>query len=467
MVFSSITFLYLFLPIILVLYFITPIKFRNYTLLLASLFFYFCGEPKYILLFIASIIINYIHGILIEKHRGTKAAKYVFVSSIIVNLTLLGIFKYSNFLISNISNIFNIDIKFVKIALPIGISFYTFQAMSYIIDVYRGEVKAQNNIFNLALYISLFPQLIAGPIVRYSTINKELESRSYSFEDFAYGVRRFVIGLTKKVLLANSLGELWKIAIYTEQPSVLTYWLGAIGFTLQIYFDFSAYSDMAIGLGRIFGFHFLENFNYPYISKSITEFWRRWHISLGTWFRDYLYIPLGGNRTTKFKWLRNIFIVWFCTGFWHGADWNFILWGMGFGIILVVEKLFLIKFFGKIPALFSHLYTILIIIFSFVLFNSSNISDALQYMKGMVGLLNVPVFSREALYYLDSYKVLIILAMLCSTPIPLRIFKRKWKGYRVLSVIKNLEPIIYIVLLIVVTGFLIDSSFNPFLYFRF
>jgi alginate O-acetyltransferase complex protein AlgI len=467
MVFSSITFLYIFLPIVLILYFITPHKLRNYILLLASLFFYFCGEPKYITLFIVSIIINYVYGVLIEKHLGTKTAKYVVVSAIIINLLILGVFKYSNFFIKNISYIFNLDIKFVTIALPIGISFYTFQAMSYIIDVYRGEVKAQKNILNLALYISLFPQLIAGPIVRYRTVNEELESRYYSFEDFAYGVRRFVIGLAKKVLLANPLGELWGFALYTEQPSMLTYWLGAIGFTLQIYFDFSAYSDMAIGLGRIFGFHFLENFNYPYISKSITEFWRRWHISLGTWFRDYLYIPLGGNKTTKLKWFRNIFIVWFCTGFWHGADWNFIIWGIGFGIILVVEKLFFIKFLERIPALFCHLYTLLIIIFSFVLFNSSSISDALQYMRGMLGLLNIPVLSKEALYYLNSYKILMILAVLCSTPIPFRIVKKKWKDNKVLSVISNLEPIIYIVLLIVITGFLIDSSFNPFLYFRF
>ena len=466
MVFSSITFLYFFLPVVLVLYFITPNKFKNYILLIASLFFYFCGEPKYTLLLIASITINYFYGILIEKHRGAKIAKCAVVSSIIANLLLLVVFKYSNFLISNISYIFNIDIKFVKIALPIGISFYTFQAMSYVIDVYRGEVKAQKNVFNLALYISLFPQLIAGPIVRYKTINNELTHRNHSFDDFAYGVKRFVVGLAKKVLLANALGEIWKLAMYTEQPSVLFYWLGAVGFTLQIYFDFSAYSDMAIGLGRILGFHFLENFNYPYISKSITEFWRRWHISLGTWFRDYLYIPLGGNKTTKCKWLRNIFIVWFCTGFWHGADWNFIIWGTGFGVILAAEKLFLLNFLKKVPPVFSHVYTLAIIIFSFVVFNSS-IADAAQYMKGMVGLLNIPVFSKEALYYLGSYKVLIILAALCSTPIPLHIAKRISKNCKLLPVVNYLEPIIYIALLIVVTGFLIDSSFNPFLYFRF
>lgn len=467
MVFSSITFLYFFLPIVLIFYFIMPGKYKNYILLLASLFFYFCGEPKYTLLLIASIIINYFHGILIEKYRGTKISKGVVVSSIIINLLLIGIFKYSNFLISNISHIFNIDIKLIKIALPIGISFYTFQTMSYVIDIYRGEVKVQKNILNLALYVSLFPQLIAGPIVRYKAINDELSHRNHSFDDFAYGVKRFVIGLSKKVLLANSLGELWNYAMYAEQPSVLFYWLGAIGFTLQIYFDFSAYSDMAIGLGSIFGFHFLENFNYPYISKSITEFWRRWHISLGTWFRDYLYIPLGGNKTTKYRWVFNIFIVWFCTGFWHGADWNFIMWGIGFGVIIIAEKLFLLNFLEKIPAVFSHIYTLVIIVFSFVVFNSANITDAIQYMKGMLGLLNMPASSKEALYYLGSYKVLIIFAILCCTPTPLHIAKKINKDYKLLSVVNNVEPIIYVVLLIVVTGFIIDSSFNPFLYFRF
>lgn len=467
MVFSSVTFLYFFLPIVLILYFIVPYKYKNYILLLVSLFFYFCGEPKYTLLLIASVIVNYVHGILIEKYCGSKIGKSMVVSSIVINLLMLGIFKYSNFLINNLSDIFNIDIKFVEIALPIGISFYTFQAMSYVIDVYRGEVKAQKNIFNLALYIALFPQLIAGPIVRYKTINEELSNRKHSFDSFAYGVKRFVIGLTKKVLIANSLGVLWKTAIYAEQPSVLLYWLGAIGFTLQIYFDFSAYSDMGIGLGRIFGFHFLENFDFPYISKSITEFWRRWHISLGTWFRDYLFIPLGGNRTGKWKWFRNIFIVWFCTGLWHGAAWNFVIWGIVFGIIIVVEKLFLLKLLEKIPCVFSHMYTLLIVVFSFVLFNSLNISDAVQYMKGMLGLLHIPLFTKESLYYLGSYKVLIIVGMLWATPIPSNIIKKVCQNNKLLSIVNNLEPIIYVLLLIVVTGFLIDSSFNPFLYFRF
>lgn len=467
MVFSSISFLYLFLPIVLIAYFITPNKFRNYILLISSMFFYFCGEPKYIVLFIVSILMNYIHGILIEKYRCAKASRFFLISSVFLNLLMLGIFKYSGFFMDNINSILSMDIKLMKISLPIGISFYTFQAMSYIIDVYRGEVRAQRNILNLALYIALFPQLIAGPIVRYSTINEELEGRYHTYENFAYGVRRFVIGLAKKVLLANSLGELWEIAIYTNHPSILAYWLGALGFTLQIYFDFSGYSDMAIGLGRIFGFHFLENFNYPYISKSITEFWRRWHISLGTWFRDYLYIPLGGNKTTRLKWFRNILIVWFCTGFWHGAEWNFVLWGMAFGVVLAAEKLFLNKVLKRVPAFLAHLYTLLIIIFSFVLFNSYNIHDALQYMKGMLGLMNIPIFSGEALYYLGSYKILIILAGVCATPIVSKTVIEKWKGNKILSALNSLEPVAYIAILILVTSFLVDSSFNPFLYFRF
>lgn len=465
MVFSSITFLYFFLPIVLTVYFITPNKYKNLVLLLGSIFFYFCGEPKYTLLLFSSIIINYIHGILIEKYRGTRIAKGVVISSVVINLLLLGIFKYSNFIVDNINNIFRIDIKFIEIILPIGISFYTFQAMSYVIDVYRGEVKVQKNILNLALYITLFPQLIAGPIVRYKTINEELSNRKHSIEDFAYGVKRFIIGLVKKVILANSLGELWNLVIYTEASSVLFYWLGAVGFTLQIYFDFSGYSDMAIGLGRIFGFHFLENFNYPYISKSITEFWQRWHISLGTWFRDYLYIPLGGNRTTKGRWLLNIFVVWLCTGIWHGAQWNFIIWGIVFGVILVVEKLLLLKILKRIPSAIAHLYTLLLVVLSFVLFNSFNFTEAMVYIKGMIGVLNIPLVTKEALYYLGSYKILIILACLCATPIPIRIARRinrKWT-----RITDCLEPLVYIALLLVLTGFLVDSSFNPFLYFRF
>ncbi len=467
MVFSSMTFLYFFLPMVLIAYFVTPNRYKNYTLLLASLSFYFVGEPKYILLMLLSIVLNYVHGLLIEKYRETKTGKIVFVSALVLNLLFLGLFKYFNFFASNVSTVLNLNIKFLQIALPIGISFYTFQIMSYIIDVYRNEVKAQKNIAYLALYLSLFPQLIAGPIVRYQTINEELTSRNHTMDDFAYGVKRFVIGLTKKVILANALGELWKFAIYTEQPTVLFYWLGAIGFTLQIYFDFSGYSDIGIGLGRMFGFHFLENFDYPYISRSITEFWRRWHISLGTWFRDYLYIPLGGNRTSKWRWYFNIFVVWFCTGFWHGADWNFMIWGLAFGLILVLEKQFLLVWLSKIPAIFSHVYTLMIVTFSFVLFNSSDIFEAGTYMKGLLGQLNIPLYSPESLYYLGSYKVLIFAAVLFATPIPSQVMKKVFKGKMGQSISGILEPIVIICLLLVVTAFLIDSSFNPFLYFRF
>jgi len=339
--------------------------------------------------------------------------------------------------------------------------------MSYTIDVYRGEVKPQKNPFDFATYVALFPQLIAGPIVRYKTIAKEIENRTHSMDNIAYGVKRFVMGLSKKVLIANSLGELNVIASTTNQNSLLFYWIGAIAFALQIYFDFSGYSDMAIGLGRIFGFHFLENFNYPYISKSITEFWNRWHMSLGTWFKDYLYIPLGGNRVSKAKWFRNIFIVWFLTGFWHGADWNFIIWGLYFGIILVIEKIFLKKFLEKIPALWSHIYVILMVVISFVIFNIETTSDMVVYLRGMFGLLEIPLWNVESIYYLKSYGITMIVAMIGATPLMKNIigqYKKREIGKKLMVV---LEPTSYVMLLLIITGYLVDSSFNPFLYFRF
>ncbi|HHX62548.1 MAG TPA: MBOAT family protein, partial [Epulopiscium sp.] len=359
--------------------------------------------------------------------------------------------------------LFGTNIGLLRLALPIGISFYTFQTMSYTIDVYRGEVKPQKNPFDFATYVALFPQLIAGPIVRYKTIAEEIEKRTHSIDKVAYGAKRFVIGLSKKVLIANSLGELNMIAISTKQNSVLFYWIGAVAFALQIYFDFSGYSDMAIGLGRIFAFHFLENFNYPYISKSITEFWNRWHMSLGTWFKDYLYIPLGGNRGSKAKWFRNIFIVWFLTGFWHGASWNFIVWGLYFGVILVLEKMFLKKLFGKIPALFSHIYVLFIVLISFVIFNSDSMSGISIYMKGMFGFLKIPTWNTESVYYLKSYAVTIIMAVIGATPV----IKNMFSKYKENKMGTFLEPIVYVFLLLITTGYLVDSSFNPFLYFRF
>lgn len=462
MVFSSMTFIYYFLPLVLLGYFFTPDRLKNYTLLLASLVFYFVGEPVYILLLLGSVSINYFAGLEIERHHGKPASKWILTLAIASNVLMLAIFKYFNFFAENVNALLKLDIKWVTIALPIGISFYTFQIMSYIIDVYRGEVKAQKNIGYLALYVSLFPQLIAGPIVRYKTIEEELTSRKHTSENFAYGIRRFIFGLLKKVVIANPLGMLWQLAEFADQPTVLFYWLGAVGFMLQIYFDFSAYSDMAIGLGRMFGFHFLENFNFPYISKSVTEFWQRWHMSLGTWFRDYLYIPLGGNRTSKIKWYRNIAIVWLATGIWHGADWNFILWGAIFGILLILEKHVLLSVLERLPVMFRHLYTLTLILFSFVLFNASNLTEAVTVIRGMLGLSGIPLYSEASLYYLMSNKILLIVAMIFSTPVTKVVWNRLSTGK-----LGRLEPAILMMLLIAVTGFLIDASFNPFLYFRF
>ena len=466
MVFSSITFLFSFLPLVIILYFVVPNKGKNVVLLLSSLLFYFCGEPKFGFLFIFSIFINYMFGLLIDQCNQLIFRKITLRIAIAVNIILIGLFKYADFTIKNINSLFSLELPFLKLALPIGISFYTFQAISYLVDVYRGEVKAQKNIINLSLYISLFPQLIAGPIVRYKTVNKELSERKHSFADFSYGVWRFIFGISKKLLIADQVANLWTLSTQTNQPSVLYYWLGAIAFSLQIYFDFSAYSDMAIGMGRMFGFHFLENFDHPFCAKSITEFWRRWHISLGSWFRDYLYIPLGGNRKGKLRWIFNLFVVWGLTGFWHGADWNFILWGLLFGIILMLEKLFLLKILKKIPSFFSHIYTILIVVFSFVLFNNS-IADAATFIKSMIGIMNVPFTSTESLYYLNSYLVLLIISIVFSTNIPNVIFQKItikpiWNKIAIYA-----EPPLLIILFLLSIGYLVDSSFQPFLYFRF
>ncbi len=359
MLFSSLTFLFLFLPLILIIYYTVRIELRNYVLLFFSLFFYAWGEPKYILLMLFSISINYIFGLLVDRWRGTKYIKLILGLSVVFNLGLLGIFKYTNFIIENMKS-FGLEFSIAEIRLPIGISFFTFQAMSYVIDVYRKEGKCQKNPLNLALYISFFPQLIAGPIVRYQTVAKQIEERRENFEQFSEGTKRFIRGLGKKAILANGVGYIADQILTSDfsNLSLTGAWLGIIAYTLQIYFDFSGYSDMAIGLGKMFGFEFLENFNYPYISKSITEFWRRWHISLGSWFRDYLYIPLGGNKGSKYKFYRNIFIVWLATGLWHGASWNFIFWGVFYGVLIVLERNFLLKLLEKLPSYISRIYTL-------------------------------------------------------------------------------------------------------------
>lgn len=463
MLFTSITFLYYFLPLVLIFYFITPKKYRNIILLISSIIFYAYGEPKYVSLMLLEIIISYYGAILIAKYPRYKET--ILAIFITIHLGLLCIFKYTNFLISNINNIFNSNISPLNIIMPIGISFYTFQIISYLVDVYRKKVPPQKNILTLATYISLFPQLIAGPIVRYKDINEELKNRTITLEDTSYGFRRFIIGLAKKVIIANSLGELFNILNNNVPISLASTWLKSLSYMLQIYFDFSAYSDMAIGLGCIFGFHFLENFNYPYISKSITEFWRRWHISLGSWFKDYLYIPLGGSRRGPLILIRNILIVWFLTGLWHGASWNFIIWGLYFGLILLIEKLFLKKYFSKVPAIFKHIYVLFIVLISFIIFNSTTIDEAITTIKNL--FISNSLINSGTIYYLKSYLPLILISLIGATPLIKNIYTKLSKNKTLNKILNILEPIYLIILLIIVTAYLIDSTYNPFLYFRF
>ena len=467
MLFSSISFIYYFLAAVLAVYFLVPFKFKNLVLLLASLGFYFYGEPIYTLLMLATTLSSYIHGLLIDRFRGKTLSKVFLWSSVATSLLTLGFFKYSDFFIHNVNNLLNTDMSLLGIALPIGISFYTFQTMSYTVDVYRGEAKVQKSFIRLATYVALFPQLIAGPIVRYTTVEEELSNRTHSFENFSYGVNRFIIGLSKKVLIADALGNLSRSLKGADEASVAGYWLYAIAISLQLYFDFSGYSDMAIGLGRVFGFHFLENFNYPFISKSIGEFWRRWHISLGSWFKDYVYIPLGGNRVSIPKWLFNTFVVWFLTGFWHGADWTFILWGLYFAIFLVLEKFLLNKFFAKLPKVFSHIYVVIVILVSFVLFNANGLAGAVADIGAMFGAGGLPFWSGETGYYLSGYALILIAAAVGATPlIKTAVLKLKEvKGIR--FAINVLEPVLHVVLLLIVTAYFVDGSFSPFLYFRF
>ncbi|MGN0377232.1 MAG: MBOAT family O-acyltransferase [Suilimivivens sp.] len=466
MLFSSIPFLYYFLPVVLALYFAVPGRFKNTVLLLSGLVFYAWGEPKYVLLLLLSVLVGFVAGILTERYRGKVMAKRVLVVSVVIHLGLLGFFKYSDFLITNWNTLTGFSVPLLKVALPIGISFYTFQILSYEIDVYRGKVAAQKNLISLAAYIAMFPQLIAGPIVRYADIDRELTGRTYSTENFATGVRRFVIGLSKKILLANVFGELCDTFQTSGDKSVLFYWLFALSFTLQIYFDFSGYSDMAIGLGRILGFHFPENFCYPYIAGSITQFWRRWHISLGSWFRDYVYIPLGGNRVSKTGWFFNLFVVWILTGLWHGASWNFVIWGLFFAVLLVVEKMWLLKHLEKSRVL-CHVYVLLAVVFSFVIFYGTDLTDVLTCFGGMIGLNGVPLVSKEFIYYLKSYAVVLLLGMAGATPLLKNLtdkFRKSTVGEKTLNL---LEPFMLIGLLLLNTAYLVDSSFNPFLYFRF
>ena len=466
MLFSSVPFLFYFLPAALILYFLVPGRFKNFILLLASLFFYAWGEPKYVLLMLVSIVQGYLFGLLVEKHRGEKASKLFLALSVLVSLGLLGYFKYADFFLSSVNAVTGLSLPLLKLSLPIGISFYTFQVLSYVIDVYRGETAAQKSFIDLAAYVSLFPQLIAGPIVRYSDVAGQLRDRTHSVSAAAEGVRRFTVGFAKKVLLANQFGALASAYKQTQDASVLFVWLYALAFLLQVYFDFSGYSDMAIGLGRILGFRFPENFNYPYISASITEFWRRWHISLGSWFRDYLYIPLGGSRKGKARQLLNILIVWLATGLWHGAAWTFVLWGLWFAVLLLAEKLWLLPLLERRRVL-AHVYTLFFVTLGFVLFDADSAAQALSRIGAMLGAGGLPLFSAQAVYYLKSYGPLLLFGILCATPLPKKALSalREKRGAK--SVLDVLEPIALLVPLLIGAAFLVDGSFNPFLYFRF
>ncbi len=458
MLFSSITFLFYFLPIFLLCYFITPKKWKNTTILIFSLLFYFVGEPKYIIVLLLSCLINYFLSLKFDS----KHAKLFLIIAVVYNVGQLLVFKYIDFFIDNINAILGINFPYTYIVMPIGISFFTFQALGYIIDVYIKKHKPARNVWEFMTYIALFPQLIAGPIVRYSDVVNELKDRSFGYDKFAKGIQRFTLGLAKKVLIANVLGEF--LSVLTE-TTVLASWLKPIAFTLQIYFDFSGYSDMAIGMGLMMGFTFLENFNYPLIADSITNFWRRWHISLSSWFKDYVYIPLGGNRVGAFKKIRNIFVVWFLTGFWHGAAWNFILWGVYFGVILIIEKKFLLNLLNK-TKIIKYLYTTLIVIISFLIFNSTSLLEIGTELKNMFFINDIPLTGILTIYYLKNYFVLLFVAIIGATPL-MKVIFTKLARTKVKYILNILEPIFYVVLLVLCTAFLIDESFNPFLYFRF
>lgn len=466
MLFSSIPFLYYFLPLVLIIYAAAPRVLKNPVLLLSSLVFYAWGEPKYVFLMIATVAAAYVLGILIDKFRGSVWSKLFLVLSVVSSVAALGYFKYADFFIENFNRVTGLAIPLLKLALPIGISFYTFQTLSYTIDVYRGTVRVQKNPVTLATYVALFPQLIAGPIVRYSDVEVQLAKRTHSFEKNAAGIRRFIIGLSKKIILANSLGELCDAFMASSDKSVAFFWLFAFCYMLQIYFDFSGYSDMAIGLGRLLGFEFMENFNYPFISSSITEFWRRWHISLGSWFRDYVYIPLGGNRVKRLRMFFNIFTVWFLTGFWHGAEWNFVLWGLYFGVLLTVEKFFLLSFLKKHRVL-SHIYTLFFVAVSFVIFSADGLKQALSFVGGMFGAGGIPLVSAEWQYYLRSYGIIMTIAAVAATPLPKRLYSAIQSKGTPARVAEVLEIPALVALLIIATAYLADGSFNPFLYFRF
>lgn len=461
MLFSSITFLYVFLPIVLVIYYLAGNKIKNFILLIASIWFYAWGQGGYVLLLLGMVLLGYVAAILIEKYQNTKLVRFILTGFLLLILSFLGYFKYYNFFLQNVNQIFSCNLSKKEIVLPIGISFYTFQLISYVVDVYKQSVPAQRNILTLGAYVSFFPQLIAGPIVRYEEQKEELEQRKHTLTLASQGATRFILGLSKKVLIANSMGELCNLYKQTTQASLLYAWLYAIAFSLQIYYDFSGYSDMAIGLGKIFGFVLPENFNYPYMSKSVTEFWRRWHISLGSWFRDYVYIPLGGNRKGKIRQMINIFIVWALTGLWHGCAWNFVWWGVFYALLLLIEKIGLLKALDG-HVIISHCYLLLTVVVGFVIFDSNSISQMGLVLGQMFGVSKGSVVNFETLYYLKSFGPLLFIAVLGATSYPKKMIEKLPQNIKATT-----KPILLTLLLIVVTAYLVDGSFNPFLYFRF
>lgn len=466
MLFSSIVFLFTFLPIILILYYLVPRPMKNVILLFGSLLFYAWGEPVYIFLMIFSILFNYICGLDIARNLGDQAAaRRSLIFTVAVNLCILGFFKYEGFVLDSLSAVLPVDISYRAMALPIGISFYTFQILSYIIDVYRGHVKVQTNLLDFALYVTMFPQLIAGPIVQYADVDRQLHVRKESWGKFGEGSMFFIRGLAKKVLLANTIGMVYTevAALAPGKVSVLSAWIGCISYAFQIYFDFSGYSDMAIGLGKMFGFEFLKNFDYPYISQSITEFWRRWHISLGSWFREYVYIPLGGNRVPVIKHLRNLLIVWFLTGLWHGAAWNFVAWGLYYGLILILEKYFLSRVLERLPAVIRHIYSLVLVLIGWVFFFSPTLGGAVDYIQLMFGVGANGLVDSEGLYLLTTNLLLLILLVIGSTPIVHRAYERVMAGRG--KILANC--VVYAAMFLLCIAYLVTETYNPFLHFRF
>jgi len=467
-VFSSVTFLFYFLPALVFLYYIAPPKLKNLVMIAGSFVFYAWGEIRFLPIMIALSIEDYICGRLMEKHRENEKKRRVFMLiSVISNLSVLIFFKYTNFFVGNFCSLFGIKNNPINIILPIGVSFNSFQSISYAIDVYRGTTNCEKSYYHYLSYTTLFPQIIAGPIVRYVTVENDLDDHQLTMDSLSLGMRRFLVGLGKKVLIANNVGALWDNIVQgtAGEMSVLLYWLGIIAYTFQIYFDFSGYSDMAIGLARMFGFTFDENFNYPYISKNITEFWRRWHITLSSWFRDYVYIPLGGNRCSKSRHLLNLLIVWGLTGFWHGASWNFIFWGLYFAVLLIFEKYFFAKILDKLPAFVCHVYTMFLVIISWVIFYFEDLGTLFGYLKGMFGLQGVPLINNNSLYYLLGYFVIFAVAAFCSTPVMKKVIEKTEKSS--LSIVHVASTAVYLLMFVACVAYLVNATYNPFLYFRF